>query len=422
MTPTSSLRLAATMALATLALTGCSTITGLLEPEPLSRTTSIVNGTQVTRGPARGSIPSGFATTNPPPATSFEPSVGEPFDIEELARLPEADAALPELQGIDFAVEEARVTDIVSSGSVAQSQNAAADFAQIGQSVYFATDSSDLNERARETLRQQAAWLNVNPQARVIIEGHADERGTREYNLALGDRRASATRGYLIAVGVDDSRIDKVSYGKERPVALGSNEQAWAQNRRTETIIQDNGNALSDFAPLSQPAANLGDVTTTALESPFPMPEPLISGTSDSLILNPIYPQEGSTALIPLPNSTNWESSSGLYAPPVSGADAPRSVTYNSGTIAPTVFDTVAPAAAPVMVETAPAPVYLDPIAPVSAAPAPMQIAPVQAAPMQPAPSTTTSATRIEDVSVDDLLRDPSLIDRLGSPAATSRN
>jgi peptidoglycan-associated lipoprotein len=85
-------------------------------------------------------------------------------------------------------------------------------------------------------LRAQAQWLQRYPQVRATIEGHCDERGTREYNLALGERRANAAKNYLVSLGVDASRITVVSYGKERPKAMGSNESAWAQNRRAATI------------------------------------------------------------------------------------------------------------------------------------------------------------------------------------------
>jgi peptidoglycan-associated lipoprotein len=87
-------------------------------------------------------------------------------------------------------------------------------------------------------LRQQAAWLERNPTADVVVEGHADERGTREYNLALGARRAEAVRSYLIGLGIDPARIDTISYGEERPAVAGSNEEAWARNRRAVTRIE----------------------------------------------------------------------------------------------------------------------------------------------------------------------------------------
>ena len=103
--------------------------------------------------------------------------------------------------------------------------------------VYFATDSHTLDPEARSILDTQAAWLMRNRGVAVTIEGHADERGTREYNLALGDRRANAAKNYLAARGVPVSRMSTISWGKERPVAEGSDEGAWAQNRRAVTVI-----------------------------------------------------------------------------------------------------------------------------------------------------------------------------------------
>ena len=102
--------------------------------------------------------------------------------------------------------------------------------------VFFDTDKYDVDAEDQATLRSQAQWLALNPNVRVTVEGHADERGTREYNLALGERRANAAKNYLASLGVDSARITTISYGKERPVALGSDEQAWAQNRRAVTI------------------------------------------------------------------------------------------------------------------------------------------------------------------------------------------
>ncbi len=107
----------------------------------------------------------------------------------------------------------------------------------VGDRVFFALDSSELSPEARSTLDRQAAWLAQYPQAQLRIEGHADERGTREYNLALGDRRANAVRNYLVSQGVASSRLETISYGKERPAVVGSNESAWAQNRRGVSVI-----------------------------------------------------------------------------------------------------------------------------------------------------------------------------------------
>lgn len=107
----------------------------------------------------------------------------------------------------------------------------------VGDRVFFAFDKSELTTEARTTLEKQAFWLRKYPRATVTLEGHADERGTREYNLALGERRAAAARDYLVSLGIDPSRVSTISYGKERPAVLGSTEEAWAQNRRAVTVI-----------------------------------------------------------------------------------------------------------------------------------------------------------------------------------------
>jgi peptidoglycan-associated lipoprotein len=116
-----------------------------------------------------------------------------------------------------------------------------ADFLQSVPSdrIFFDTDSYTVDDEDRPILNAQAAWLQRHPNVRVTVEGHADERGTREYNLALGDRRANAAKNYLAGQGIDVSRMTTISYGKERPVALGSDEEAWAKNRRAVTIIPD---------------------------------------------------------------------------------------------------------------------------------------------------------------------------------------
>ena len=102
--------------------------------------------------------------------------------------------------------------------------------------VFFATNESILTTASRETLRAQAAWLRKNPDVTVVVEGHADERGTREYNLALGERRANAAKDYLMTYGVSSDRMTVLSYGKERPVDSGSNPLAWSKNRRSVTV------------------------------------------------------------------------------------------------------------------------------------------------------------------------------------------
>jgi peptidoglycan-associated lipoprotein len=105
-----------------------------------------------------------------------------------------------------------------------------------GDRVFFDTDRFNIDAADQATLQSQAQWLARYPNARIVIEGHCDERGTRDYNLALGERRANAAKNYLASLGVDASRIQTVSYGKERPAAAGSNEQAWALNRRAVTV------------------------------------------------------------------------------------------------------------------------------------------------------------------------------------------
>ena len=102
--------------------------------------------------------------------------------------------------------------------------------------VFFAYDSYALTSAAQSTLSKQAKWLKANPSVTISVEGHADERGTREYNLALGDRRANAAKDYLMSQGISSNRVTTISYGKERPVKSGSNDTAWAQNRRSVTV------------------------------------------------------------------------------------------------------------------------------------------------------------------------------------------
>ena len=103
--------------------------------------------------------------------------------------------------------------------------------------VYFGTDEYALDAASKATLAAQAKWLIANPSVRASIEGHCDERGTREYNQALGERRANSARDYLLSQGVPAARLLVTSWGKEKPVASGSNEEAWAQNRRAATVV-----------------------------------------------------------------------------------------------------------------------------------------------------------------------------------------
>ena len=106
----------------------------------------------------------------------------------------------------------------------------------VADRVFFATNETVLTTAARETLRKQASWLRKNSDLTVVLEGHADERGTREYNLALGERRANSAKDYLMTYGISSGRISVVSYGKERPVDSGSNPLSWSKNRRSVTV------------------------------------------------------------------------------------------------------------------------------------------------------------------------------------------
>jgi peptidoglycan-associated lipoprotein len=122
-----------------------------------------------------------------------------------------------------------------SSGVVAGSRE---DFIQnVGDRVFFDFDKSVIKPEGQQTLARQAKWLMQYGSVTVTVEGHCDERGTREYNLALGNRRATAVKSALVALGIPASRIQTISYGKERPAVVGSNEAAWAQNRRGVTVI-----------------------------------------------------------------------------------------------------------------------------------------------------------------------------------------
>lgn len=136
----------------------------------------------------------------------------------------------------DAAGSGSSTTDGTSQGAV--TPGSAQDFQQnVGDRVFFETDRYDLTAEAQSQLQKQAAWLQQYPASTVTVEGHADERGTREYNLALGERRANAVANYLTALGIDAGRLSVISYGKERPDCTDSNEGCWAQNRRGVTSV-----------------------------------------------------------------------------------------------------------------------------------------------------------------------------------------
>jgi len=121
-------------------------------------------------------------------------------------------------------------TGTVATGLQAQLQ-------QIGDRIFFDFDKSSISPEAKTILQRQAALFQANPQVTFTVEGHCDDRGTREYNLALGERRATADKNAIIALGIQGSRVQTISYGKERPAVVGENEAAWAQNRRAVTVI-----------------------------------------------------------------------------------------------------------------------------------------------------------------------------------------
>ncbi|MEE2997042.1 MAG: peptidoglycan-associated lipoprotein Pal [Pseudomonadota bacterium] len=130
------------------------------------------------------------------------------------------------------------VTSGTVSRQVMQPPGSVEDFVvNVGDRVMFAVDQFDLSPDARTTIENQVVWLKRYPGVTITVEGHADERGTREYNLALGERRANSVRDYMIALGVDPNRLKTISYGKERPVDPASSEDAWARNRRAVAVV-----------------------------------------------------------------------------------------------------------------------------------------------------------------------------------------
>ena len=132
--------------------------------------------------------------------------------------------------------------DLGLNGAGAATPGSAQDFTvNIGDRIFFDTDSTSIRADAQQTLSRQAQWLNQYKQYAIVVEGHADERGTREYNLALGARRAAAAREFLVSKGVASSRLKTISYGKERPVAVCDDISCWSQNRRAVTTLSGAG-------------------------------------------------------------------------------------------------------------------------------------------------------------------------------------
>ena len=152
-------------------------------------------------------------------------------------KLAAALSALFLLSACESGITSGGTDGLGSSGSLA-SPGTQDDLTQnVGDRVFFATDSSSLNSESQTTLQRQATWIKQYPNVRITVEGHADERGTREYNIALGERRASVAKRYLISQGIPANRISTISYGKERPAVVGSDSSAWSQNRRSVSVI-----------------------------------------------------------------------------------------------------------------------------------------------------------------------------------------
>jgi peptidoglycan-associated lipoprotein len=157
-----------------------------------------------------------------------EPAETQPVQTPE----PSATDSKPPVEVEDFDSAEPDVRQLDETATALNERG-------VLKTIYFAFDKSELTESARATLRQNANWLKANPDWGVVIEGHCDERGTIEYNLALGQRRASSVRDYLSSLGVESSRIRTVSFGEERPADPGHNEAAWAKNRRAESKVEE---------------------------------------------------------------------------------------------------------------------------------------------------------------------------------------
>jgi peptidoglycan-associated lipoprotein len=177
-----------------------------------------------------------------PPAAGNTPApVAEAAPTARPAPSPEVPQTLPPIAPAQpFSDGENRgLTPQPMAANATQVARAAATLGEAGDRIFFMTDRSDLTDEARATLARQAAWISANPSKRVIIAGSADERGTREYNLALGSRRAAATRDYLVSLGVSAAAIETISYGKERPIDARSNPEGWAVNRNALTQLLD---------------------------------------------------------------------------------------------------------------------------------------------------------------------------------------
>ena len=166
--------------------------------------------------------------------------MSHPTRFGRLARIAAALVVAASLAGCADKEKENLEAGLNGGRGAPATPGSARDFSQnVGDIVYFSSDSSDLTPEAQQTLTKQAQWLRQYSQYTITIEGHADERGTREYNIALGARRAVAVRDFLARNGVTGQRIRHVSYGKERPVAVCNDISCWSQNRRAQTVLNN---------------------------------------------------------------------------------------------------------------------------------------------------------------------------------------
>ncbi|OQX62551.1 MAG: peptidoglycan-associated lipoprotein [Desulfococcus sp. 4484_241] len=171
-------------------------------------------------------------------ALLFTVSCTKPKVKEESATM-ETVEALPAQETEKAAqAEQSAAEQSAAEQEAVAAEQAAAREAFVNEDIHFDFDKATLTSEAREILKRKAKWLEENPDASIVIEGHCDERGTTEYNLALGDRRAKAARDFLVDLGISASRIDTISYGEERPLDPGHNEAAWAKNRRAHFVIR----------------------------------------------------------------------------------------------------------------------------------------------------------------------------------------
>lgn len=164
------------------------------------------------------------------------PGLAIPTSVTKLAV-----AAVLAMSLAACAGNKAKQGDLAGAGTAAVPGSAQDFVVNVGDRVFFTVDSSNLTPTAQATLTKQAQWLAQYPKYAVTVEGHADERGTREYNLGLSARRGDAVKNYLISQGVPSSRLNMIAYGKERPVAVCNDESCWNQNRRGVTVLQGAG-------------------------------------------------------------------------------------------------------------------------------------------------------------------------------------